>query len=154
MAQQEYLTKEKFEQLTQELNELKTVKRKEIADKLEFARSLGDLSENAEYDRARDDQAQLEERIAELEMLLNNANIVKVHHTNVVEIGSKVNVRKSGEKTDRLFIIVGSEEVDISQGKISFKSPLATAMIGKSKGDDFSFSTPAGEMKYKITEIE
>lgn len=154
MSQQDYLTKEKFEELTNELNDLKTTKRKEVADKLEFARALGDLSENAEYDKARDDQAQLEDRIAELETLLNNANIVSVRHTTSVGIGSKVAVRRDGEKTDREFIIVGSEEVDIAEGKISFKSPMASAMMGKGKGDDFSFTTPAGEMKYKISSIQ
>jgi transcription elongation factor GreA len=154
MSTQEYLTQEKFNELTTELNTLKTTKRKEIADKLEFARSLGDLSENAEYDKARDDQAQLEDRIAELETLLNNAKIVSVQHSTSVGIGSKVSVRRDGEKTDREFIIVGSEEVDIAQGKISFKSPMASAMLGKGKGDEFTFTTPAGEMKYKISSIE
>jgi transcription elongation factor GreA len=150
----EYLSKEKFKELTTELEELKTVKRKEIANELEFAKSLGDLSENAEYNDARESQASLEERISQLEVVLASAEIVTVHHSNKVEIGATVHVKKAGDKVEKVYILVGSEETDMAAGKISFKSPLGQAMLGKKKGDDFTFNAPAGPVKYTIVSIE
>lgn len=150
----EYLSKEKFEQLKTELETLKSVKRKEIADKLEFAKGLGDLSENAEYHEAREAQATLEDRISQLESILSNAEIVATHHSNVVEIGSVVHVQKSTEKTKYTYTLVGSEEADTTTGKISFKSPLGQALLGKKKGEEFKFKTPKGEVTYTVTSIE
>lgn len=154
MPAKEYLTKEKHKELTVELEHLKTIRRKEIAEELEFAKSLGDLSENAEYHEAREAQAALEDRIATLESILASAEIVKVHHSNHVEIGSKVHVKKTGDKIEKIYIIVGSEEADMAAGKISFKSPLGEALLGKKKGDEFTFKSPVGEMKYMIVSIE
>ncbi|MEN9649472.1 MAG: hypothetical protein RL094_439 [Candidatus Parcubacteria bacterium] len=154
MAAKEYLTKEKHKELTIELEHLKTVRRKEIAEELEFAKSLGDLSENAEYHEAREAQAALEDRISQLESILSTAEIVKVHHSNTVEIGSKVHVKKTGDKIEKIYVIVGSEEADMAAGKISFKSPLGEAMLGKKKGDEFTFKSPVGVMKYTIVSIE
>lgn len=153
MAAKEYLTKEKFEELQKELQVLKTEKRKQIAEELEYAKSLGDLSENAEYHEAREDQAALEDRIAQLESILANADIVAVHHSNTVEIGSKVTVQKKGSKDERVFIIVGSEEIDTTAGKISFKSPIGTALLGKKKGEECVVKTPAGDVVYTINSI-
>ncbi len=153
MAAKEYLTKEKFEELQKELQILKTEKRKQIAEELEYAKSLGDLSENAEYHEAREDQAALEDRIAQLENILANADIVAVHHSNTVEIGSKVTVQKKGSKDERVFIIVGSEEIDTAAGKISFKSPIGTALLGKKKGEECVVKTPAGDVVYTIISI-
>ncbi|MBU3668595.1 MAG: transcription elongation factor GreA [Candidatus Taylorbacteria bacterium] len=150
----EYLSKEKFEQLKAELEDLKTNKRKEIADKLEYAKGLGDLSENAEYHEAREAQAALEDRISQLETILPNVEIVATHHSNVVEIGSVVHVQKSTEKAKHTYTIVGSEEADTQAGKISFKSPLGQALLGKKKGEEFKFKTPKGEVKYTVTSIE
>ena len=150
----EYLSKEKFQELKIELENLKTKKRKEIAEELEFAKSLGDLSENAEYHEARESQAALEDRIANLESILANAEIVGTHHTNQVEVGSTVHVKKTGDKTEKVYIIVGSEEADMLAGKISFKSPLGQALLGKKKGEEFKFKTPVGEAKYTISSIE
>lgn len=150
----EYLTKEKFDEFTKELNTLKTVRRKEVAENLEYAKGLGDLSENAEYHEARDTQASVEDRIAKLEMILKTATIVAAHHTESVSIGSVVTVRKGTDAESKTFTIVGSEEVDSSKGYISAKSPLGSAAIGKKKGDSFSFSTPSGTMEYKIIGIE
>ena len=150
----EYLTKEKFEQLQKELENLKTNKRKEIADKLEYAKGLGDLSENAEYHEARESQAALEDRIQQLEAILSNVEIVTTHHSNVVEIGSVVHVKKGTEKTEHKYTIVGSEEADTAAGKISFKSPLGQALLGKKKGEEFKFKTPKGEVKYTVSSIE
>lgn len=153
MAAKEYLTKEKFEELQKELQVLKTEKRKKIAEELEYAKSLGDLSENAEYHEAREDQAALEDRIAQLESILANADIVAVHHSNIVEIGSKVTVSKKGSKDQRVFIIVGSEEIDTNAGKISFKSPIGQVLLGKKKGDECEVKTPGGEVVYTIVSI-
>ena len=150
----EYLSKEKFNLLKSELEELKTVKRKQIAEELEFAKGLGDLSENAEYHEAREAQAALEDRILQLESILANAEIVTTHHSNQVEVGSVVHVKKAGEKAERVYTIVGSEEADTAAGKISFKSPLGQALLGKKKGEEFKFNTPAGEAKYTVVSIE
>jgi transcription elongation factor GreA len=154
MSQKEYLSKEKFKELTVELETLKTVKRKEIADELEYAKSLGDLSENAEYQEAREAQAALEDRITTIENVLSHAEIVAIHHSNVVEVGSRVNVRKNGDKEIKKYTMVGSEETDMSAGKISFKSPLGNALMGKKKGEEFTFKTPGGVAKYTVVEIE
>lgn len=150
----EYLSKEKFKELSVELEMLKTVKRKQIAEELEFAKSLGDLSENAEYHEARESQAALEDRISQLESVLASAEIMAVHHSNTVEVGAKVHIKKTGDKTEKKYTLVGSEETDMERGKISFKSPLAQAMLGKKKGDEFTFKTPAGVVKYTIISIE
>ncbi len=154
MPAKEYLTKEKHKELTIELEHLKTVRRKEIAEELEFAKSLGDLSENAEYHEARESQAALEDRISQLESILASAQIVKAHHSDTVDIGSTVHVKKVGDKTAKVYTIVGSEEADMAAGKISFKSPLGEAMLSKKKGDEFKFKSPVGEMKYTIVSIE
>ena len=150
----EYLSKEKFKALTIELEELKTVKRKQIAEELEFAKGLGDLSENAEYHEAREAQATLEDRILQLESILANAEIVAAHHSDHVEVGSVVHVKKAGDKTERVYTLVGSEETDTATGKISFKSPIGQALLGKKKGEEFKFKAPAGEVKYTVVSID
>ncbi len=152
--QKEYLSKEKFKELTNELEELKTVKRKEVADELEFAKSLGDLSENAEYHEAREAQAALEDRITQLEAILASAQIVGTHHSSTAEVGSTVHLKKVGDKAEKIYTLVGSEEADTSAGKISFKSPLGQAVLGKKKGEEFTFNAPAGVVKYTIVSIE
>lgn len=153
-AEREYLTKEKFEALTKELAYLKTVKRKEIADALEYAKSLGDLSENQEYQEARDSQAILEDRIGRLEQILKSADIVSAQGTNVVAVGSVITVEKASDKSRKSFTIVGSEEADAAAGKISIRSPLGHGAMGKGKGETFSFETPSGMMSYKIIDIK
>jgi len=152
-----YLSKEKFEQLTHELEVLRTDKRKEVAEKLEFAKSLGDLSENAEYQEAREDQAKVEERIMTLEALLQAAEIVSARRGSrggAVDVGSKVVVRKIGERTDREYQIVGSEEADMAEGKISNKSPIGMALIGSSKGDEVEYSAPNGDIRLKVVDVK
>lgn len=151
---QEYLTQAKFDTFKDELEALKTVKRKEIAEALEYAKSLGDLSENAEYHEARDNQAHVEDRINHLEALLRSATIVSKHDTSKVTVGSVVTLAREGSKDKRIYTIVGSEETDAASGKISNKSPLGEAVYGKVKGDSFSFKTPSGLMTYKIVSIE
>lgn len=148
----EYLTKEKYEEFKKELALLKGTRRKEIAESLEYAKSLGDLSENAEYHEARDMQATIEDRIAKLEDLLKNASIVSESHSGVVNVGSTVTVEKDSKKFT--YSIVGSEEADVAGNKISIKSPFGQAIFGKKKGDVFSFQAPIGEISYTITEIK
>src|SRR3989304_1175183 len=118
MPEEEFITKEKKKALEDELLELKGPKRKEILESLEFAKSLGDLSENAEYQQAREEQAMLEERIAEIENILKPAIIIKHHHSEKVEMGSTIVVRKEGAKEEKTFQIVGTDEVDMAAGKI------------------------------------
>lgn len=149
----EYLTLDKKNELEAELSMLKSVRRKEIADALEYAKSLGDLSENAEYHQAREDQANCEDRIAHLEQILKNAVIMDKHHSGTVEVGSTVTVVKKGEKDERQFVIVGSEEADSLNGKVSNESPIGQALLGKAKGDVIKFDTPKGEMSYTIKAI-
>ncbi|MEK7118228.1 MAG: transcription elongation factor GreA [Patescibacteria group bacterium] len=149
----EYLSREKQEKLSEELNFLTSVRRKEIAESLEAAKSLGDLSENAEYHSAREAQADVEERITTLEEILKNAVIVGgKHKTDTVGIGSTVTIRR--DSNTMTYTIVGSEETDVVGGKISNKSPLGEGMIGKSRGDRFTCITPSGECECEILEIK
>jgi len=155
MPSGEYLTKEKYKELSEELDHLKKVRRREIAENLEYAKSLGDLSENAEYQEAREMQAEVEERISKLESILKNATVVTHHKkSDVVSIGSSVVLERVGEKGTMSYRIVGSEEADLAKGKISTNSPLVGAMMGKKKGDSFILKSPKGEMKYRIVEVE
>ena len=151
---EDYLTKEKFQELEKELGHLKTVKRKEVAEALEYAKSLGDLSENQEYQEARDSQAILEDRINRLEAILKSAKIISTKSTNVVSVGSVVALEKESDKSRKSYTMVGSEEADAARGKISTRSPLGLAAMGKSKGETFSFETSSGTMSYKIIDIK
>ena len=152
-----YITEEKREALEIELKDLKGPKRKEIIDTLEYAKSLGDLSENAEYHQARDDQGRLEERIKKIEQILQSSEVVSGGGGDVIEIGSKVVVQKEGSKDgkqeEKTYIIVGAEEADTAQGKISNRSPFGMAIFGKKKNDKISFKTPGGVVNYKIIEV-
>lgn len=149
-----YLSQEKYDELVSELSDLKTTKRKEIADRLEFAKSLGDLAENAEYHAAREEQADVEDRISQLESTLKSCEIITGHHGNVVEIGTRVVVKKTGEKTESELLIVGPEEVDPAQGKISYLSPLGSKLLGNKSGAKVSVLTPKGPMAYEIVKIK
>ena len=151
----DYLTQEKFKELEEELNHLKTTRRKEIAESLEYARSLGDLSENAEYQEARDLQAATEERIQQLEQLLKSAKIVSSPKKGgVVSLGSTITLQKKDEQEKRHYSIVGSEEANIHERKISHLSPLGEAVVGRKKGESFLFETPLGKVEYKIIEVK
>lgn len=153
----ELLSQEKFEELTKELDELRTTRRREIAEQLEYARSLGDLSENAEYQEAREMQAAVEERINKLENILKNAKIVEGQKSDTIGMGSAVVVQGTGKTTSdekRTYTIVGAEETNMFEGKISYHSPLGAALMGKKKGDEFSFHTPRGTQRYKILKVE
>jgi transcription elongation factor GreA len=152
--QQAYLTSEKFAELKKELEHLKTVRRKEVAESLEYARSLGDLSENAEYQEARDMQAAIEERISHLEQVIKEAKIVSHDKSDVVGLGSEVCIQKAGEKGNICYTIVGSEEANIHEKKLSYLSPLGEALMGKGKGEEIEFTTPNGKQKYKLLKVE
>lgn len=149
-----YLTKEKYKEFMDELDFLRTTRRKEVAENLEYAKALGDLSENAEYQEARELQANVEDRINHLEMILKHATIVDAKHGDIVDIGSTVIVQKQGEKDTAKYKLVGSEEADMTKGLISNLSPLGSALIGKKKGESFSFTSPKGQMNYKVINIE
>lgn len=151
---QEYLTQEKYDELKTELDYAKTTRRKEIAESLEYARSLGDLSENAEYQEARELQAATEERIAKLESILQSAKIVDHKKGDSVSLGSMVTIIKDGEKEKHQYEIVGSEEANMHERKISHLSPLGEAMMGKKKGESFTFETPNGKMTYKVADVK
>ena len=154
MDEKQYLSKEKYHELLKELEVLKTEKRKDVAEKLEFAKSLGDLSENAEYQEARDEQANVEDRIMNLEAILKSAEIVANMGGSTVAIGSKVTVKKKGSKDEKNFLIVGSEEVDMDSGKISNKSPLGSSLLGKEKGTNVMVKTPNGEVEYEVVDVK
>lgn len=148
------LTQEKFDELKSELEQLITVARKEIAESLEYARSLGDLSENAEYHAARELQAATEERIRRLEGVIKSAVIMTEKKKGVVSFGSRVTIKKKGDKAEHVYMIVGSEEADMREKKISHLSPMGEALMNKKKGESFTFSTPNGRQEYTIVDIE
>lgn len=153
----DYITEEKRKALELELKDLKGPKRKEILEALDYAKSLGDLSENAEYHQTREDQGKLEERIKRIEQILQSSEVVSPGGGDVVEVGSTVVVQKEGKKDEKqeekTYIIVGSEEADMAQGKISNHSPFGGAIFGKKKGDNVSFQTPNGKVNYKIIKV-
>jgi transcription elongation factor GreA len=149
----DYITEEKRNALISELKDLRGPKRKEILEVLEYAKSLGDLAENAEYHQAREDQGKLEARIIKIEQILQSSQTVKGGGGDVVEIGSKVVVQKEGTKEEKNYVIVGSEEADMKTGKISNHSPLGVALFGKKKGDSVSLETPSGTVNYKIVNV-
>ena len=148
------VSQEKFDEMIKELENLKTVRRTEIAKNLEYARSLGDFSENAEYQEARDLQAATEERIKKLEDLVKNTKILTDgKKKNEVSFGSKVSIKKDGGVEVHEYTIVGSEEADMRVKKLSHVSPLGSALMGKKKGDTFTFETPSGKQTYTIEKV-
>lgn len=155
MAKQIVLTPEGLKKLEDELEYLKVKGRAEIAEKIKIARGFGDLSENAEYDAAKDAQATMEQRIAELEEMLKNVTIVDVNDiaTDVVSICSKVKVLDVEFDEEEEYTIVGSTEADPDANKISDESPIGQALLGKRAGDVAHAETPGGIIELKILEI-
>ncbi|MDQ5889942.1 MAG: transcription elongation factor GreA [Patescibacteria group bacterium] len=153
--QTEYLSQEKYDQLMAELENLKKVERKNVAEQLEYAKSLGDLSENAEYHEARDKQADIEDRIKELQTILQSAVIIgkQKNKTGDVNVGSEVTVKKVGG-SEVTYTIVGSEEANMAEGKISYQSPLGSALMNQKKDTKIMVSTPKGEIEYAIIEVK
>lgn len=151
-TEQTVLTPEGYQRAKQELDELKNVKRKEIAGRIQDAKELGDLSENAEYAEAKNEQSFIEGRIVELENLIKTAVIIdSPPDSTVVRVGSTVTVQ--GANTKATYTIVGSNEADPTAGKISNESPLGKAFIGKRVGESITATTPAGEASYTIQTI-
>lgn len=154
MDNTQYLTKEKMAEMQAELDQLRNVRRKEIAEHLEYAKKLGDLSENTEFHDAREEQAIVEDKIQHLENVLKTAKVVDERHASTVGIGSTVTVIKEGEKEEKKFKIVGSEEADAISGKLSNMSPLGSMLMGKKKGDSFKIMTPKGQVSYTLKNLE
>ncbi len=147
----EYLSEAGLEKLKQELHELKITKRQEIATRLEHAKTLGDLSENAEYQEAKEEQSLVESQIMEFEEKIREAVVIKGHRTDVVSIGSSARVGSGG--VENTYTIVGSEEASPAEGRISNESPMGKAFLGHKVGDDVEVRTPGGVMVYRIVEI-
>ena len=152
----QYLTQEKYDELAKELNFLKTERRKEVAEHLEYSKKLGDLSENAEYHQAREEQAEVEDRIRKLDELLKNSSLIKAGGTSkdTVTIGTTLRLQKAGENKSYLYTIVGSEEANLSHGKISNMSPLGSVLLGRKAGDTIKVTTPKGVVTYTIAAVK
>jgi transcription elongation factor GreA len=148
-----YVTQKRLEELKQELEDFKTNRRREVADRLREAKELGDLSENTAYDEARNEQERVEMRIVELEEMIKNAEIITHAKGDSVLIGSKVSVKKGTSTKAIDYEIVGSEEADPLNGKISNESPLGKAFLGTRVGDKVTVATPAGIMHFQIVSI-
>ena len=157
MAQEKVfpMTKAGKEKLEQELEHLKTVKRKEVVERIKIARSFGDLSENSEYDSAKEEQAFVEGRITTLENMIRNAKIIEEDEMNsdMVSLGKSVTFIELPDGEEETYTIVGSAEADPFEGKISNDSPIAKSLLGKKVGDEVVVQTPGGEMNVKIVSI-
>ncbi len=155
MLQETLLTAEGLKELEDELEQLKTVGRKEAAEKIKVARSFGDLSENAEYDEAMSDQAKLEARINEIENMIKNAKVFdeSTVSTEIVHIGSKVTIQNS-KRQKFSYQIVGFAQANPDEGKISDESPVGKALIGHKVGDKVTVEAPIGALDFKILSID
>ena len=149
-----YLTSEGFLEIEEELNHLKNERRPEIIKALKDARALGDLSENADYDAARDEQAKVEGRILELEKTLEKATIIESNKDGKVGLGSTVTIYYIDDKEEEEYMIVGSKEADPSENKVSNESPLAKAIMGAKEGDVRSVESPNGKYDVKIVSVK
>lgn len=148
------LTQEGLEQLEAELHNLKVVRRKDVASKIKEARGQGDLSENAEYDAAKEEQAEMESRILVIENMLRNAEMIDTDiHTDSVTIGSKIKLFDEEYQEEILYTLVGSAESDPFNGKISNESPIGMAILGHKVGDVVGVEAPDGTIKFKILEL-
>ena len=150
----EFLTQAKLLELENEIELLRTHRRKEIAEALEYAKSLGDLSENAEYHQAREDQASCEDRILEIDEILKNAVVAEHTHTGIINVGSFVKVTDTDNKKDITYELVGSEESDPANGRISNESPLGLMLLGLAKGDNIVLTTPSGTKHYEVKSVK
>ena len=155
MSQETYLTAEGATKLKAELEELKGPKRDEMARRLRSAIQMGDLSENADYHKAKEDQAFMEGRIQELEYLLKNATVVEAAEvsTDAVQVGTRVTVQEENYPPETYFM-VGAKEADPRNGRISNESPIGQALMGGRVGDEVTAVTPGGSLKLKILKIE
>ncbi|KIL35360.1 transcription elongation factor GreA [Cohnella kolymensis] len=150
------LTQEGFDKLQSELEELKTTKRKEIAERLKVAISYGDLKENSEYHSAKNDQSFMETRIKILQNMIKNARVVKSQSLDVttVQVGSTVILHDIEFAENVEYTVVGPAEADVTSNKISYESPLGKVLLGKTKGKNISVNAPSGIIKYELLEIK
>lgn len=149
------LTYDGLKKMEEELEDLKTVKRKEVAEKIKEARGQGDLSENAEYDAAKEEQAEIESRIIKLEKMLRNAEVIDDEEVrnDIIGIGSRVKLYDTEFQEEIEYIIVGSAEADPMEGKISNESPVGQGLLGHKAGDTVKIEAPDGEIDFKVLEI-
>lgn len=150
------LTAEGLRKLEEELEYLKTVKRREVAERIKAAKEFGDLAENSEYEDAKNDQAFTEGRILQVEQMLRNATIIDNHDSpsDEVVVGSTVRLKDLTTGEDLMFMIVGSPEADPDEDKISNESPVGRALLGKRKGDVVEIMVPAGKIRYSVLQIK
>lgn len=156
MATEMLMTQEGYEALKKELNELKSVTRGEISEKIRVARGFGDLSENSEYDEAKNEQGKLYSRIAELDEILSNYTLIEEqeNHMDMVHVGNNVVVKDLEFDETLHYQIVGSQEADPMNGRISEDSPFGRALLGKKAGEEVVVEAPAGNIRYQIVEIQ
>ena len=156
MAKEFKLSAERLQELKDELVYLKTVREKEVADQIKEARSFGDLSENSEYDEAKNEQGKLYSRIAEVENILANCTVIEEHEEDfdTVRMGSRIVVEDLEFAEQEAYQVVGSQEADPMNGRISEESPFGKALLGRKAGDTVIVEAPAGNIKYKIIEIQ
>ena len=152
MTEKQFLTPEGLEKLTAELQHLKVEKRRELANRIQEAKELGDLSENAEYQEAKNEQSFVEGRILEIEITLKSAEVIQPTNSGTAQVGSHVTITMGGK--NHTYHIVGSNEADPTNGRISNASPLGQAFLGRKAGDSTSISTPGGTVEAKITKVE
>ena len=156
MPKEVILTPEGLEKLKQEIETLRTVKRREVAERIRIAREFGDIQENAEYDDAKNEQALLEHRIATLEDRLRHARVIEAGEitTDVVSVGAMVRLRDVDAKKTFEYHIVGSAEANPAENKLSNESPVGKAILGRKKGETVEVTAPRGALKFKILEIK
>lgn len=156
MAKEFKLSAERLEELQKEIVYLKTVREKEVADQIKEARSFGDLSENSEYDEAKNEQGKLYSRIAEIENILSNYSIIEEHDSdpNSVRLGSRITVLDVEMDVEETYQVVGSQEADPMNGRISEESPFGKALLGKAVGESVLVEAPAGNIEYRVVDIQ
>ena len=156
MAKEYQLSPERLKELQDELNYLKTVREKEVAELIKEARSFGDLSENSEYDEAKNEQGKLYSRIAQVEEILANYVVIEEEETDgeYIRLGSTVTVLDKEFNEEETYKIVGSQEADPMNGAISEDSPFGKALLGRNAGEDVTVDAPAGPVEYKILKVE
>jgi transcription elongation factor GreA len=156
MDREVILTEEGYNKLKEEIEYLSTVKRREVAERIKEARDFGDITENSEYDAAKNEQAQLEYRIQTLEQKLRNARVVDIEHvsTDAVSIGARVTLRDLKSRKSLVYAIVGSAEADPANNRLSNESPVGKALLGRKKGEKVTIPAPRGAIEYQIMKIQ
>lgn len=156
MAKEYKLSAARLEELKNELTYLKTVREREVADQIKEARSFGDLSENSEYDEAKNEQGKLYSRIAELENILSNYSVIEEggHDDDTVRLGCRITVKDTETGDEETYQVVGSQEADPMNGRISEESPFGKALLGTREGDLVVVEAPAGNIEYKVISVQ